>query len=335
VGKRLAAKGHDFYLYSVNPGWLPEREKTAEGMTVVRAPGNVPAHLLVPKAIREVGPDVVVDDLAHVVPWFSPLFTSRPVVAFFRHLHARSLPGQVNPVMAAALSSLERAYPLVYRKSTFVTETATGVRDLTSLGVKEERVLRILPGVSERLKPLEKAERPTLIYFGGMRDYKRPWGSVAVLGELLKRGVDAYLVVVGEGPSLPKVVEAAKPVKERVKFAGRVSDEELFGLLGRAWVNLHFSVTEGFGLSLVEAARCGTPSVAADAPGVSEVIREFGIGMVGRDVGEMASEVAEVIADRERWERRALEGARPFSWDASARKWEELFEGLLAAEAQG
>ena len=83
---------------------------------------------------------------------------------------------------------------------------------------------------------------------------------------------------------------------------------------------------------MVEEARCGTPSVAADAPGVSEVIREFGIGMVGRDVGEMASEVAEVIADRER---RALEGARPFSWDASAKKWEELFEGLLAAEARG
>jgi len=54
-----------------------------------------------------------------------------------------------------------------------------------------------------------------------------------------------------------------------------------------------------------------------------------------RHRGEMRCGPPEVIADRERWERRALEGARPFSWDASARKWEELFEGLLAAEARG
>jgi len=50
---------------------------------------------------------------------------------------------------------------------------------------------------------------------------------------------------------------------------------------------------------------------------------------------EIGRAPSEVIADRERWERRAPEGARPFSWDASARKWEELFEGLLAAEARG
>ena len=81
------------------------------------------------------------------------------------------------------------------------------------------------------------------------------------------------------------MVEAAGPVKEMVKFAGRVSNKELFGLLGSVWINLHFSVTEGFGLSLVEAARCGTPSVAADTPGVSEVIREFGIGDFGEGRG--------------------------------------------------
>ena len=54
-----------------------------------------------------------------------------------------------------------------------------------------------------------------------------------------------------------------------------------------------------------------------------------------RDRGEMRCGPPAVAADRERWEGRALEGARPFSWDASVRKWEELFEGLLAAEAQG
>ncbi|MDP7983113.1 MAG: glycosyltransferase, partial [Conexivisphaerales archaeon] len=58
VGRRLATGGHEFFLFSVNPGNLP-REEVIDGIRGGRAPGNLAAHFLVPMAIKKVDPDVV------------------------------------------------------------------------------------------------------------------------------------------------------------------------------------------------------------------------------------------------------------------------------------
>ena len=90
VGKRLAMRGHEFHLASVNPRQLPE-EEIIDGIIINRTKGNVMAHLNAPLLIRRLRPDVVVDDMAHVVPWFSPLASKSKVIVFFRHYHARSI----------------------------------------------------------------------------------------------------------------------------------------------------------------------------------------------------------------------------------------------------
>ncbi|WP_174448978.1 glycosyltransferase family 4 protein [Conexivisphaera calida] len=293
VSRRLVRMGHEVTLATVNPGSLRGFEEIS-GIRVIRVRGNVVAHLRAPRIIRRVGPDLVVDDLAHVVPWLSPYFTDKPVVAFFRHLHARSLRGQVNPLEAEVLKLVERQYPRMYGSSVFVTETETGVRDLVSLGVREDAIMRILPGVDhERWRPAEKAGRPTLVYFGGMKDYKRPWLAL----KLLRRLGDSRLVVVGSGSSSATVMRICEGLGlcGRVTFTGRVSDEDLPRIVGSAWVNLHFSQVEGFGLSILEAAACGTPTVALDAPGVSEVINEFGLGVTAGNLEDMAGKVQEVL----------------------------------------
>ena len=150
VGKRLAARGHEFHLASVNPGHLP-REEIIDGIIIHRTKGNARAHLNAPLLIRRLRPDVVVDDMAHVVPWFSPFFTGIRVIAFFRHYHARSLPGQVSRPAASILTWLERRYPRIYRHCTFVTETSTGENDLMHLGIPSGDIRKVPPGVDAEL----------------------------------------------------------------------------------------------------------------------------------------------------------------------------------------
>ena len=54
---------------------------------------------------------------------------------------------------------------------------------------------------------------------------------------------------------------------EWVEFAGYVPRHRLGDEYRRAWVVLSASLAEGWGLSLTEAAACGTPAVATDIRG--------------------------------------------------------------------
>jgi len=325
VGKRLAASGNEVHLASVNPGSL-RREEIIDGIIIHRADGNIRAHLLVPYMLKKLKPDVVVDDLAHVIPWFSPLFTSTRVIVFFRHLHARSLKGQVPLTAAQVLMWLERRYPTIYGKCTFVTETSTGVSDLVRLGVKEERIRKVPPGVDTNLfKPGKKTDKPTLIYFGGMREYKRPWLAVETL-RLLSDIEGIRLTVLGDGKELDKLKKLSEEygLARQVIFKGRVLQDELARLISESWVNLHFSVTEGFGLTILESAACGTPTVAMEAPGVSEVIMEYGLGKIVGDLNEIPDSLNEIFVNYGIWFNKVRKSAALFSWDKCTESWEKI-----------
>lgn len=326
VGKRLAMKGHEVHLASVNPGNLPPNE-VIDGVMVHRASGNFAAHLLVPFIIRKVKPDFIVDSLAHVVPWFSPFFTRAKVIVFFFHLHARSLPGQVSTPTAKILTLLERIYPLIYARNSFVTELSTGVEDLTSLGISPSHIIKIPLGVDTKLiKPRRKTNNPSLIYFGGMKDYKRPWFAIEVL-KMLPQSNEVTLTVVGDGKILEKMKEMSNGygLDKRVRFTGRIPDSELADIVAASWANLHFSTAEGFGLSILEAAAAGTPTVALDAPGVSEVVNGFGLGKTVEDLGEFPKALCDILNGNRSWSERVNATAALFSWEECTEKWENVF----------
>ena len=332
VGKRLAVRGHEVHLASVNPGNLPSQE-VVDGVMIHRAGGNITAHLLVPFWIGKLKPDVVVDSMAHVVPWFSSFFTRAKVIVFFFHLHARSLPGQVSPPTAKLLMWLERIYPLIYSRNIFVTEISTGVDDLTRLGVPASHIIKIPLGVDTNLfKPSKKTAKPSLVYFGGMREYKRPWLAIEVL-KMLSQNSAIALTVIGDGKSLGKMKELSISygLDGCVKFTGRIPDSELAYIVATSWANLHFSTTEGFGLSILEAAAAGTPTVALDAPGVSEVVNGLGLGKVVKNLNEILIALSEMLNEYKSWSGRVASSAEGFSWDKCAKMWEELFNEDIPA----
>ena len=325
VGKRLAMRGHEVHLASVNPGNLP-RNEILDGVIVHRTRGNIAAHLNVPSLVRKLRPDTIVDDMAHVVPWFSTFSSKARVIVFFRHYHARSLQGQVSRPIASILTGLERSYPMIYRKCMFVTETSRGAQDLMHLGVPAPHIAQIPPGVdAELFRPAEKTAKPSLIYFGGMRNYKRPWLAVETL-KMLPPDDGISLFVVGEGKALERMKETAIRfrLEDRITFTSHIPYSDLASLVAASWINLHFSVTEGFGLSILEAAAAGTPTAALDTPGVSEVVNGFGLGRTAKDLGELLRILIDILSDNESWSDKAHASAESFSWSKCAERWERL-----------
>ena len=95
------------------------------------------------------------------------------------------------------------------------------------------------------------------------------------------------LTIIGDGPTKLKLeqLSAELQITGYAVFTGRVSNEKLAELVSSSWINIHSSVTEGWGYSITEVASAGTPTVAYRVAGVSDSI-ENGVNGITVDDGD-------------------------------------------------
>ncbi|HEX3278267.1 MAG TPA: glycosyltransferase family 4 protein, partial [Thermoleophilaceae bacterium] len=120
-------------------------------------------------------------------------------------------------------------------------------------------------------------------------------------------------------------------LSERVRMHGYVDEETKAELYGRAWVNLTASQSEGWSLTVMEAALCGTPSAALAVGGLAESIVDGETGFLARDTPELTERVQRLVGDselRERFGAAALARASTFTWDRSARAFLDVLRGV-------
>lgn len=118
-------------------------------------------------------------------------------------------------------------------------------------------------------------------------------------------------------------------------FSGWLSPNALAELVRSSWVNLHFSVAEGWGFTVLEAAASGVPTVAYRVPGLTDSVRE---GENGRlvpdgDLSAFSDAVADLLERPGAISERARRFAETFSWDATATRWEKLLRSSIDARS--
>ncbi len=124
--------------------------------------------------------------------------------------------------------------------------------------------------------------------------------------------------------------------RDHYKFLGTLSPDEMGMFFGNCDVHVLPSVnsTETFGLVQIEAAICGTPTVATELPGVRVATRMTGMGVSvpPRDSGALAGAILRVLSEKptNRYGRDALE--REFSPDVAAARYEQVFRDLLTKQ---
>ena len=330
VCTRLERKGITVVL--LTGGW--RGCKTIEkfhGIEIHRFGKYIGPHLALPIFLLKCHYDIVVNDLGHAIPWFFSTILNKHNIVFFRHLHARSLPGQVNRIVAELITAIERCYFLLYHDTVFVTESTTSKNDLLKLGIKENKIVMNPPGVDQNLfHPAAKSKNPTMVYFGGMRKYKRPIEVLYILKNLLEKRADLKLFIIGTGPEelIMRRLANELSVQNYVEFTGRISNNELSIIVASSWLNVHTSVTEGWGLSILEASSAGTPSVAYDVPGVRDAVESGSNGIKVEDGNRRAlSDAAySILSDPEKWWSSSVEVAQKYSWDKTVELWINLFD---------
>jgi alpha-1,6-mannosyltransferase len=166
-----------------------------------------------------------------------------------------------------------------------------------------------------------------LVHCGRLSVEKKPHRSLAALAGLRAAGIDAVLVVAGDGPLRARLERAARRKSLPVRFAGFVPDpKRLATLLASADVVVAPGPVETFGLAALEALACGTPVVVSAASALPEVVGDAGVAVDGED---FATGVR-VLLDRNPDARRAAARARAeeFGWPASVAAFLAVHEAL-------
>ncbi len=277
-------------------------------------------------------------DIAHFqwldVQWLDGvLLPTRPRVLTAHDL----LPREPRPGQAAAQRRLLRRMDAVIAHSDY------GRRQLIDgLGLAPERVHVIHHGAFDHLtaraderplpEELQHVDTPVVLFFGLLRPYK----GLDVLLDAWRGVADAELWIVGH-PRMP-----LEPLQARagagVRFVTRfVADSELPAFFRRAdVVVLPYTRTERFDQSgvLATALAFGTPSVLSDIGGFAE-IAATGAGRLvpPGDAVALHEALTWLLGDaalrRQMGEAAARAAAKPYSWDAAARRTLDLYESLL------
>lgn len=304
------------------------REVDRSGFRVVRAGGRVGVYVGSARSMRrtEWGPGDGIVDVFHGIPFFAPLWAPKvPQVGMVHHVHVGvwrhllPLPG------AAAGWALERlAVPLVYRNRSLVT-VAPSTRDevIRRYRARPERVTVAGNGVDPAFAPGgARAEGPLVVVVARLMPQKAVLDAIDAFFVARRSRPDAHLVIVGDGPERERLqAAAAERDAAAVRFVGRVAEEELIGWYRRAWVVVSAALREGFGLTLAEAAACGTPVVARRIPGHVDAVADGSSGLLADDVESMGAAIARVLTDerlRADLGRGAVAHAASFTWERTA-----------------
>ncbi len=156
---------------------------------------------------------------------------------------------------------------------------------------------------------------------------------------------DVRLIIHGEGEPTFETILAVTARKFPTKFVyQREYDEELAHLIEAGMdISLIPSRFEPAGLSAMYGLRHGVLPVARSTGGIQEIIEDFdpvtnsGFGFLCYEYSTAAfwdaiKRAREIFRDRETWRRLMVRAmARNFCWDASARRYEELYMEVVGS----
>lgn len=340
---RLAARGHRVRLVCSGFAGAPATE-VVDGVEVHRTGDRHSFALLgrgaVRRALAAERPDVVIDDV-NKLPLYVPTLTDRPVYAIIPHLFGTTAFQEVSWPMAATVWAAERLIPWVYRRAWFHAISDSTRDDLVARGIPRDRIAVVYPGVDATRFTIDPAVRRAdparFVYIGRLKRYKGVEFLIRALAIARATRPELSVDIAGSGDDRPRLEALARELGqgEAVRFLGFVSEAQKLALLRQAVANVFPSPKEGWGITVMEAAACGTPSIASNAPGLRDSVRdgETGLLVPHADAPALAHAMLALAGDPARVAALGAAGRRHaerLSWEAATGQVEAHLADLAA-----
>jgi len=302
-------------------------ESVRDGFRVIRRAGR---YMVFPRAaVAELsgrhGPRDGLVEIWNGMPFFTPVWARGPRVTFLHHLHTEMWPLVMGPTLARAGQILERDLaPWLYRRSAVVTLSESSKAALVAnTSLRADRIHVVPPGVSDEFTPADsRSADPLLVAVGRLMPSKRFASLIEMMARVRSR-LPVRLVIVGEGYERDRLERVISRVgaDDWCELRGFVPQAGLVDLYRSAWAVVSASNSEGWGMTISEAAACGTPAVATRIAGHADAVDDGVTGLLAEDDDEFVDQILTILNDpdqRERLGAAARLQASRYSWARTA-----------------
>jgi glycosyltransferase involved in cell wall biosynthesis len=229
-------------------------------------------------------------------------------------------------------------------------------RDISDkVGISEDKI-RVVPNGLREPAPSDEERRRRLteeyglqngyvLNVGGIHERKNIPRLVRAFARLVQeQDYPGKLVITGKisgAPYQDKMREACQStvsevgMEDRVVFTGFVSEDDLDQLLRDAAVLVYPSLYEGFGIPVLEAMKVDTPVITSADSAMAEVSDDAAVLVDPTDVGDMKDGMGRVLNDpqlREDLVEQGREAVRPYTWEACAQRYLEVYREVAGKE---
>lgn len=322
---RFAAAGLDIVHRTSSAEGLPAVSHR-NGYRVIRRGSrfSVYPRTIASEVTRAMGKYDALIEVLNGVPWCSPLWCRRPRLTFLHHVHGPMW----DQILPATLAGFGRRLetdlaPRVYRRERVVTPSQSTREELIELGFPPANVVAVPNGVEPNFTPGgTRSPTPLVVAVARLAPVKRFQLLIHSAVETKESVPDLRLVIVGDGPERDHLEHLVNHhgARDWITLSGHIEHDDLVNLYRSAWLVASASLAEGWGLSLTEAAGCGTPAVATDIRGHRSSVVDGETGLLASSL-ELGTAMAKVLIDddlRDRLGRAAERRARTLTWEASA-----------------
>jgi glycosyltransferase involved in cell wall biosynthesis len=294
---------------------------------VVSAGGEFGHYLRARTAFaRQVGETDLLVEVCNGMPYLAPLWHHGPTLCLVNHVHTDLWKMRFGGPLAPAarigrrLEHWALAGAAARHRSLLVAVSPSTAHALRAIGVERDRIRVVHNGVEEPEPLVRRSPEPLFVAVGRLVEYKRI-DLLLRLWERVRPVTGGRLVIVGDGPERSTLEQLAGP---GVEFTGHVSEAEKHRLLCEAWLLLHPSAVEGWGLVVTEAATRETPTIAFDVPGLRDSVVDGETGVLARGESSFAAAwctLALSSHQRELMGKAARDRAARFRWHRTVRQF--------------
>lgn len=174
-------------------------------------------------------------------------------------------------------------------------------------------------------------DRKVLISVAALKPHKGYPLLIPAMARLRKLGLDAVLYLIGRGEGEPEARRMIREsgVEDSIRLIGTVPNERLRDWYSAANASVLASTREGWPNVLLESMACGTPVVACNVGGVSDVLNSPDLGILTEpEVEAICTSICKVLNGN--WDRNEIANCgRGRSWDAVAAEVQDFFSLVL------
>jgi glycosyltransferase involved in cell wall biosynthesis len=276
--------------------------------------------------------DLIIDHF-HGIPFFTPLFTKTKKIGFIHEVTKdvwllNPLPKPLNFVPAIFGKAFEPFIFKLYKNIHFLTVSNSTKIELIDWGIPKKNITVIQNGVIvPKFKKAGKNKIPTITFIGALAKDKGIEDAITAFSHIKNNKTCKFWII---GRSDERYLQVLKKMasdlglKKDVKFWGYVPENKKFELLAKSHLVINPSQREGWGLTVIEAAAVGTPTVGYNVVGLKDSIIHGKTGyLTKKDPSEMARIVISLLEDKTSYQKisqQAKRWSKNFSWRISIKK---------------